>query len=31
VAAGLALPLWALDETAEQPAAPWRYPESSHT
>ena len=27
VAEGLAIPLWTLDETAEQPAAPWRYPE----
>ena len=22
---GLALPLWTIDETAQQPAAPWRY------
>jgi hypothetical protein len=28
VAAGLAVPLWTLDETAGQPAAPWRYPET---
>ena len=27
VAPGLAVPLWAIDETADQPAAPWRYPE----
>jgi uncharacterized protein len=27
VAAGLAVPLWAIDETAAQPAVPWRYPE----
>ena len=27
VAPGLAVPLWTLDEAAEQPAAPWRYPE----
>ena len=27
VADGLALPQWAIDETAEQPAKPWRYPE----
>jgi len=24
---GIALPQWALDETAQQPASPWRYPE----
>ena len=28
VAAGLAVPLWTLDESAEQPTA-WRYPEAS--
>ena len=28
VAPGVAIPLWTLDETAEQPASPWRYPES---
>lgn len=27
VGEGIALPMWALDETAEQPAAPWRYPQ----
>ncbi|MDP6346653.1 MAG: OB-fold domain-containing protein [Alphaproteobacteria bacterium] len=27
VAEGLALPQWTIDETAEQPARPWRYPE----
>ena len=27
VAAGLALPQWTIDEQAEQPARPWRYPE----
>lgn len=27
VADGLALPQWTLDEDAEQPAAPWRYPQ----
>jgi uncharacterized OB-fold protein len=27
VAAGLAVPLWTLDETTARPAAPWRYPE----
>ena len=27
VADGLALPQWTLDETATQPAAPWRYPQ----
>ena len=27
VAAGLAVPLWTLDDTAAQPATPWRYPE----
>jgi len=27
VAPGLALPQWTIDETAEQPAAPWRYPQ----
>ncbi len=24
---GFALPMWTLDETAEQPANPWRYPQ----
>ena len=27
VTAGLAIPQWTLDETAEQPASPWRYPQ----
>jgi uncharacterized OB-fold protein len=27
VAAGLALPQWTVDERAEQPGRPWRYPE----
>ena len=27
VAAGLAVPLWTLDEASPQPADPWRYPE----
>jgi uncharacterized OB-fold protein len=27
IAPGLALPQWTLDETAIQPARPWRYPE----
>jgi uncharacterized protein len=27
VAPGLALPQWAIDETAAQPAKPWRYPQ----
>jgi hypothetical protein len=27
VAPGLALPQWAIDETATQPAKPWRYPQ----
>jgi uncharacterized protein len=27
VVAGLAIPQWTLDETAEQPANPWRYPQ----
>jgi hypothetical protein len=27
IAPGLAVPLWALDDTAEQPTMPWRYPE----
>ena len=27
VSEGLALPQWTLDETATQPAQPWRYPE----
>ena len=31
VAAGLAVPLWTIDETAPQPAAPWRYPGRGHT
>jgi uncharacterized OB-fold protein len=26
VAAGIALPQWTLDENAQQPAKPWRYP-----
>jgi hypothetical protein len=26
-APGLALPQWTIDESAEQPARPWRYPE----
>jgi len=26
VAGGLAIPLWAIDEEAEQPEVPWRYP-----
>ena len=26
VAEGLAIPLWKIDEEAEQPVAPWRYP-----
>lgn len=26
VADGLAIPQWTLDESAEQPASPWRYP-----
>jgi hypothetical protein len=30
VASGLAVPLWTIDETAEQPA-PWRYPETLST
>ena len=25
--AGLALPQWTLDESAAQPAKPWRYPQ----
>jgi hypothetical protein len=28
VAAGLAVPLWTVDETSAQPAAPWRYPQA---
>ena len=24
---GIAMPMWTLDETAEQPEAPWRYPD----
>jgi hypothetical protein len=27
VSEGFALPHWTIDETAEQPAAPWRYPQ----
>jgi hypothetical protein len=27
VAPGLALPQWTVDESAQQPAHPWRYPE----
>ena len=27
VAPGLALPQWTVDETADQPAKPWRYPD----
>jgi hypothetical protein len=27
VADGLAVPLWTIDEAADQPAIPWRYPE----
>jgi len=27
VAEGLALPQWTIDETATQPAKPWRYPQ----
>jgi uncharacterized OB-fold protein len=27
VADGIALPQWTIDETAAQPAAPWRYPQ----
>jgi uncharacterized OB-fold protein len=27
VADGIALPQWTLDETAQQPAKPWRYPQ----
>jgi hypothetical protein len=27
VAPGLALPQWTIDEKAEQPERPWRYPE----
>jgi hypothetical protein len=30
VAPGLAVPLWIIDEAAEQPA-PWRYPEPTRT
>jgi len=29
VAPGVAIPLWTLDETADQPASPWRCPEPS--
>ncbi|MEM7022271.1 MAG: OB-fold domain-containing protein [Pseudomonadota bacterium] len=28
VAEGLAVPLWTIDESAEQPSAPWRYPDA---
>lgn len=28
VGKGLALPMWTLDEGAEQPAKPWRYPQA---
>jgi len=27
VSDGFALPHWTLDEAAEQPATPWRYPQ----
>jgi hypothetical protein len=27
VAPGLSLPQWTIDETAQQPATPWRYPQ----
>ncbi|MGE3652000.1 MAG: hypothetical protein AB7G10_26960, partial [Reyranellaceae bacterium] len=27
VAPGLSIPHWTIDETAQQPAKPWRYPE----
>jgi len=27
VSEGLSLPQWTIDETAAQPAAPWRYPQ----
>jgi uncharacterized protein len=27
VTAGLAIPQWTIDESAEQPASPWRYPQ----
>ena len=27
VAPGLAIPLWTIDESAQQPAKPWRYPQ----
>ena len=27
VAPGLSLPQWTIDETAKQPAKPWRYPQ----
>lgn len=27
IGAGIAMPLWRVDDEAEQPAAPWRYPE----
>jgi uncharacterized protein len=29
IAAGIAVPLWTIDETADQLAAPWRHPETS--
>lgn len=28
IGGGMALPQWTVDETAEQPAAPWRYPQA---
>jgi hypothetical protein len=28
VAAGLAVPLWTIDEAAAQPAVSWRYPQT---
>jgi hypothetical protein len=27
VTPGLSLPQWTIDETAQQPAKPWRYPQ----
>jgi len=27
IADGIAMPQWTIDEDAEQPAKPWRYPE----
>jgi hypothetical protein len=27
VSDGFAVPLWTIDESAEQPGRPWRYPE----